>query len=73
MSTTIDELTLQVLNLPVAERLLLAGQILRSLPEAVDQHIKEAWLNEAEDRWQSFLAGASKASPADEVIQSIKA
>lgn len=73
MSTTIEDLTQQVLNLPVAERLQLAGQILRSLPEDVDQHIEAAWLDEAEERWQGFLAGTTTASPADEVLQRITA
>lgn len=73
MSPSIADLTAQVLSLPIAERLQLAGKILSSLPPDVDRHIEAAWLDEAEERWQDYLSGMSAASPANEVFQRIVA
>lgn len=52
------KLLAEALNLPVGERLRLAGELLRSVDDAEDEDAAEAWLAEI-DRRSAALANGS--------------
>lgn len=67
------ELRHEALKLPSDEKVELAHALFRSLDEAESREIKKLWLEEAERRYQEYLAGKVEAIPGEEVIRRIRA
>lgn len=68
---TIEQVEAEVLRLPRAERARLAELLISSLDE--DSEIERAWEDEAERRYQRYLAGNEEAIPAAQVLAVIRA
>lgn len=68
---TIEQVEAEVLRLPRAERARLAELLISSLDE--DSEIERAWEDEAERRYQRYLAGDEEAIPAAQVLAEIRA
>lgn len=68
MSTLLGELTDRALNLPLSERAILAQRLWESLDDFIDPVIEEAWIVEAESRWQEIEQGKAECIPVKEVI-----
>jgi len=68
---TIEQVEAEVLRLPRAERARLAELLISSLDE--DSEIERAWEDEAERRYQRYLAGNEEAIPAAQVLAEIRA
>ena len=61
------------MSLPAKERAELAGKLLESLDDAVDQgEIDEAWENEALARLQAYDEGKMKGIPLEEVLHKLR-
>jgi putative addiction module component (TIGR02574 family) len=67
MNKTTKSLIDQILDLPAAERLIVAEQILRSL-DAADSDIEAAWLAEAENRLNGYESGSAETVAASDVL-----
>lgn len=68
---TLDSVQSDAMKLSQEERGKLAAALLASLDDADPADPKEVermWLDEAERRYQSFLAGRAKLVPAEEVM-----
>jgi putative addiction module component (TIGR02574 family) len=75
MSLPLDQLEAEALELPVGDRARLATRLLESLDDEAEEDpadVEEAWLNEAERRYQRYLAGETVARPAEEVFARIR-
>lgn len=68
---TIEQVEAEVLRLPRAEWARLAELLISSLDE--DSEIERAWEDEAERRYQRYLAGNEEAIPAAQVLAEIRA
>jgi putative addiction module component (TIGR02574 family) len=53
----LDELTQQVLELPLEQRSKLAEKLLESLDELAPEELEQVWAAEAERRFQAFEDG----------------
>jgi len=53
----LDELTQQVLELPLEKRSKLAEKLLESLDELAPEELEQVWAAEAERRYQAFEDG----------------
>lgn len=77
MSPDLKELEARALALPEKQRAELASRLLASLdcedcaddPEAVER----AWMDEADRRYQEYLAGSVEAIPAADAIAAVRA
>jgi putative addiction module component (TIGR02574 family) len=72
MSTLLIELTDQALNLPLSERSILEQRLWDSLDDFIDPDIEEAWIIEAEKRWQEIEQGKVECIPVEEVMNAIR-
>lgn len=72
MSPIVKEIERQALQLPPEERETLANHLLRSLDEAPLTAIDQAWVEEAEKRYQDYQAGNVKGISGDEVFTQIR-
>jgi len=63
------QIAAQALRLSVKQRARLARDLLDSLEEARDAGVQEAWLDEAERRYEAYRQGKVKARPAGEAIR----
>ena len=54
------------------EREVLADKLLQSLDDAPLTDVEEAWLEEAEKRYQAYRKGRSKGIPADQLFAEIR-
>jgi hypothetical protein len=70
---TVDELMREAMRLAPNERASLARELLVSLDDLSDSEVERLWLEEAERRRKSVLAGESELVPADEVFASLRA
>ena len=57
----LDEITRQVLDLPLDQRSELAEKLLESLDELAPEEIEQVWAAEAERRYQAFKDGTIEA------------
>ena len=71
MSTQLDMVEAQALNLSVAERAKLADRLITSLFE--DHEIEEAWAAEVERRIEEIESGRAKLIPVSEAIARARA
>jgi putative addiction module component (TIGR02574 family) len=72
MSPVLKELERKALELSPQEREELADNILRSLDDAPLTTIDEAWVAEAERRYNDFKSGKTKGIPGDKVFDQIR-
>lgn len=68
---TIEQVEAEVLKLPRQVRARLAAALISSLDE--DSEIEQAWEDEAERRYQRYLAGEEAAIPAAQALAEIRA
>jgi len=67
----LDELTKQVLDLPLDQRSELAEKLLESLDELAPEEIEQVWAAEAERRYQAFEDGRVEAFDGNAVHREI--
>jgi putative addiction module component (TIGR02574 family) len=72
MGSLLTELTDQALNLPLSERAILAQRLWESLDDFIDPDIEEAWIVEAEKRWQEIEQGKVECIPVEEVMNRVR-
>lgn len=68
---TIEQVEAEVLRMPRHVRARLAEALIASLDE--DSEIEQAWEDEAERRYQRYLAGEEEPIPAAQVFAEIRA
>ena len=71
MSSNLEVLEAEVLQLPVAERARLVERLIASLD--ADPEIEEAWAAEVERRQAQLESGATKLRPGPETLAKLKA
>ena len=71
MSSSVEVLEAEVLQLPVAERARLVERLIASLD--ADPEIEEAWAAEVERRQAQLETGAAALRPGPEVLAKLKA
>jgi putative addiction module component (TIGR02574 family) len=71
MSSNVEVLEAEVLQLPVAERARLVERLIASLD--ADPEIEEAWAAEVERRQAQLEGGAAKLRPGPETLAKLKA
>ena len=72
MARSVAELENEAKRLSVQERARLAHQLIASLDVGEDEDVEEAWLEEAERRYQAYRQGKLTAKPADKVLHEAK-
>ena len=72
MSTTVEQLAEQAMNLPGESRARLADLLVESLDGDALTHIDRLWLSEAKRRRDEVRAGNVKTSPGDEALRSVR-
>ncbi|MCP4345779.1 MAG: addiction module protein [Desulfobacterales bacterium] len=72
MSVQLKEIEEKALLLPPAEREILAERLLYSLDSEYLADIEDAWIQEAERRYQEFQNDKSRGIPGDEVFHNIR-
>ncbi|HEX8394894.1 MAG TPA: addiction module protein [Longimicrobium sp.] len=77
MSRSVHELEAAALRLTAAERADLAQRLFASVedeqPPLSEAAVEQAWFDEAERRYDSYLAGEAKSVPAAEALARIRA
>ena len=73
MSAHVEHLTEQALELSESERAEIAYRLLRSLDEAKEEGVEEAWEEEIARRVEEVKNGTAKGIPAEEVFREIRA
>jgi putative addiction module component (TIGR02574 family) len=68
---TTDQIELELLKLPAAERVRVAERLIASLDE--DAEVESAWRAEVRRRDQDLQSGAAKAIPVEDALISIRA
>jgi putative addiction module component (TIGR02574 family) len=69
MSVKLKDVENQVAQLTEDDRIRLVEQLIRSLDSGEDVDAEEAWLNEAERRYQDYRAGKLASRSADAVFE----
>jgi putative addiction module component (TIGR02574 family) len=69
MPKPLDEVEQDALALPAKDRAELAQDLLATLDPGDDADVEEAWIAEAERRYQEYRSGKVKLIPADEALQ----
>ncbi|WP_089725645.1 addiction module protein [Candidatus Thiosymbion oneisti] len=68
MVRTLAEIEQAILRLNQKERAALARNIIDDLDTVLDENVDRLWLEEAQQRYQAYIAGETKAKPAQEVF-----
>ncbi len=68
MVHTLAEIEQVILRLNPKERATLAHNIIDDLDTLVDENVDRLWLEEAQRRYRAYVAGKTKAKPAQEVF-----
>jgi hypothetical protein len=68
MTTMLERVEKEALNLPRAERAFLADRLLSSLGGEVLSEVDAAWVTEAERRYAEYIRGGRQSVPADQVF-----
>ena len=71
MSVKLKDVENQVAQLTEDDRIRLVEQLIRSLDSGEDVDAEEAWLNEAERRYQECRAGKLTSRSADAVFEDV--
>lgn len=72
MARRLSEIEKEVMQLSARERAELAHDLIASLESEFDVGAEEAWLQEAERRYEQYRRGEVSARPADEVLAEIR-
>lgn len=72
MSTTVEQLAEQAMNLPGESRARLADILVESLDTEALTEIDRLWLTEAKRRRDEVRAGKVKPIPGDEALRSVR-
>jgi putative addiction module component (TIGR02574 family) len=72
MAGLLDEIKSQALRLPPEDRETLAGALLHSLQEAPLSEIDEAWIAEAERRYQDWRSGKSQLLSGEHLVPDVR-
>jgi putative addiction module component (TIGR02574 family) len=73
MTRRMEDIAHEVLELDVLSRAELARTLVDSLDDLPEEELERLWGEEAERRYDEFLAGRAKAYPAEEVFARIRA
>ena len=73
MEFSLNEITNQALSLPIDDRVALAQRLWDSIEGFSDPGTEDAWLKEAEKRWQEIKEGKVECIPAEEAMKRAKA
>jgi len=73
MAQLLSEIEQAALALTPQDRAALVEHLLATLDDGEDVDAEQAWLAEAERRYQEYRAGRTKAVPADEVFAQARA
>lgn len=68
MSELLEKIELEAQRLSKQERAFLADRLLSSLDEEVHNDVEEAWIAEAERRYEEYKEGKRPGSTAEEVF-----
>ncbi|TMG80349.1 MAG: addiction module antitoxin RelB [Betaproteobacteria bacterium] len=68
MATTLDELERQVRALSASDKAALAHLLIEELDASADADADRAWIEEAQRRYDAFIAGELSAIPGDGVM-----
>lgn len=69
MSTLFDELERQARTLSPQEKASLAHILIEELDPAVESGVEQAWIEEAQRRYEAYRRGELKALPGDAVMK----
>ena len=72
MSTTVEQLAEQAMNLPGESRARLADLLVESLDADALTEIDQLWLSEAKRRRDEVRAGKVRTIPGDEALRSVR-
>jgi putative addiction module component (TIGR02574 family) len=72
MSDQLKQIEEQALLLPAEDRKMLANRLLDSLDDAPLTDIDEAWIEEAEIRYQRLKAGITQGIPQEKIFADIR-
>ena len=72
MTVDLDQITQEALSLPSNARATLAERLLQSLDDTALSEIDQAWIEEAEKRYQELMEGKVQGIPAHEVFTQIR-
>lgn len=72
MSTDLEELAVELLNLPVKSRAMLAERLLASLDEEPSPDSERLWLEEIRRRCAEIEAGEIEGVPAEQVFRELR-
>jgi putative addiction module component (TIGR02574 family) len=72
MTLDLEQITQNALSLPSNARAALAERLLQSLGDEAFSDIDEAWVNEAEKRYQELRQGKVSGIPAHEAFAQIR-
>lgn len=73
MELALSEITDKALSLPIDDRVTLAQRLWDSIEGFIDPETEDAWLKEAEKRWQEIEEGRVECIPAEEAMKKAKA
>lgn len=75
MNATLENIEQAARQLSVNERAALAHILLKGLDEAEgdEQYIESLWADEAEDRFDAYLNGETKAVPLEQAVDRVRA
>jgi putative addiction module component (TIGR02574 family) len=77
MSLTVHELEAEARHLPAAERAELAQRLFASLedeePAGSEAEVEQVWIEEANRRYDRYLAGEAQAVPSAEALARVRA
>jgi len=69
MKITMEEMTIELLGLPVAKRALLAKQLISSLDNAEGEDVEALWVRETEARYAEIENGTVECQPVHEALK----
>ena len=72
MGMNYNELMREILTLSNKEKATLALTLIDQLYDQTDEHVEKIWAEEAEQRYQAFVAGELDAYPENEVMARAK-
>jgi putative addiction module component (TIGR02574 family) len=73
MSTSLNRITMEALELPLESRENLAYQLLRSIQDAeIKPEILDSWLKQADRRMTEIEEGKTQSIPAEEVFREMR-
>lgn len=75
MTTSTEIIELEALSLPREDRARLAMHLLESIEERPDsdpRKVEQAWLAEANRRYEAYLRGEEQVIPAEEVFSDLR-